>query len=585
METHNLNLARKWRSKNFDQIVGQDLSVRMLKNSLFLNQYFPVYLFAGQKGCGKTSTARVFSAAINCENLTQFQKDPKNTAVPCLACGSCVAMLAGKHPDFIEIDAASNTGVDNVRQIIDSSALLPLMGRKKIYLIDEAHMLSKAAFNAFLKLMEEPPASVIFILATTDTQKIIDTVRSRCFQLYFKPVEDSPLLKHLIAVCTAENIEADESALSLIVKETGGSIRDALNLLEQVRFADTTITKESVYRVLGHLDDARLLTLFEIIMHKSPADFLTFAQQESLESFSAEFLWQRIVDMVRASIWIKNGVAPRSFKDYTAQLQFLTRGKSLKYLSALLELFYTNESLFRKTTAQYAFLEVLLLRICQKNESNSNSSIPAAAAQPASSDSSELVALEEDEDEEEEETQDIDPVYDDENAALWARLVGQIELLHDPLLSSIFKQGTLSAYDPQTVSLTVEFPKQLTFFSDIIESTAIQWQPLFAQILGSSVKLVPQFTKIVEAQTLVTPSIKPAAPVRQVSVAAVAEKPKAYAERKQTYAGSGQRYNRNASLPALNEPKIDVSNSAQWPHINALLAHFPGTVTQIRDLV
>ncbi len=163
--------------------------------------------------------------------------------------------------------------------------------------------------------------------------------------------------------------------------------------------------------------------------------------------------------------------------------------------------------------------------------------------------------------------------------------MAQIELLHDPLLSSIFKQGTLTSYDAQAVSLTVEFPKSLTFFSDIIDSTAIQWQPLFAQILGSSVKLVPQFTKVVQAQPIVTASIKPTTPVKQTSGAVAVEKAKAYPERKNAYAGGAHRSNRGSSLPALNEPKIDVSNTAQWPHINALLAHFPGTVTQIRDLV
>lgn len=579
MEAHNLNLARKWRSKNFDQIIGQDLSVRMLKNSLYLNHYFPVYLFAGQKGCGKTSTARVFSAAINCEQLSQFQKDPKNCSVPCLACNSCIAMMAGKHPDFIEIDAASNTGVDNVRQIIDSSALLPLIGRKKIYLIDEAHMLSKAAFNAFLKLMEEPPSSVLFILATTDTQKIIDTVRSRCFQLYFKPVDESPLLNHLIAVCKAEHIDADEQALSLIIKETAGSIRDALNLLEQVRFSDPRVTKETVHRVLGHLDEARLLHLFEIVLHKGPAQFLAFAQQESLEAFSTEFLWQRITDLIRASIWIKNGVSPRQFADYTAQLQFLTRSKSLKYMTALLELFYSNEPLFRKTTAQYAFFEVLLLRICQKNESNSNSSIPAAAAQPAVSESSELIALEE-EDEDEEETQNIDPSYDDENAALWARLVAQIDVLHDPLLSSIFKQGTLHSYDTQKKEMLVDFPKQLTFFSDIIESTRAQWAPLFEKVIGDAVELVPQFTQVketVEPTITVTPKIAVSEKI-VVPIAKPMEKPK------NQYQAYGQRSARATTI-ILNEPKIDVSNSAQWPQVSMILRHFPGTATQIRELV
>src|ERR1044072_2036577 len=139
------------------------------------------------------------------------------------------------------------------------------MGRKKIYLIDEAHMLSKAAFNAFLKLLEEPPVSVIFILATTDSQKIIDTVRSRCFQLFFRPVQEHILLNHLLYICEQENIPCDTDALVLIAKETGGSIRDALNLLEQVRFAGSKVTKDAVNKVLGRLDEAALLELLSII--------------------------------------------------------------------------------------------------------------------------------------------------------------------------------------------------------------------------------------------------------------------------------------------------------------------------------
>ena len=171
--TQQLNLARKWRSKNFDQIIGQDLTIRALKNSLFLNHLFPVYLFSGQRGCGKTTTARVFTAAINCQNLENFRKEPREFKLPCLECQSCCLMASGKHPDFIEIDAASHTGVDNVRNIIEAAALLPVIGRKRIYLIDEAHMLSKAAFNAFLKILEEPPKSALFILATTDPGKIL----------------------------------------------------------------------------------------------------------------------------------------------------------------------------------------------------------------------------------------------------------------------------------------------------------------------------------------------------------------------------------------------------------------------------
>src|SRR4029079_7469323 len=145
--------------------------------------------------------------------LDAFAQRPQGMTFPCGLCISCEAMKQGKHPDFIEIDAASHTGVDNVRHIIEATSFLPQIGRKKIYLIDEAHMLSKAAFNAFLKILEEPPASVIFILATTDAQKIIDTVKSRCFQLFFTPIDETSLSNHLAAICKAENIQFESSGL------------------------------------------------------------------------------------------------------------------------------------------------------------------------------------------------------------------------------------------------------------------------------------------------------------------------------------------------------------------------------------
>ena len=194
---NNLNLARKWRPENFDQIIGQDIPIRMLKNGLYLKKFFPVYLFAGQRGCGKTTSARVFGAAINCENLELFQKNPKENSLPCLKCNSCQSMLQANHPDFIEIDAASHTGVENVRNILEACSYMPIFGRKKIYLIDEAHMLSKAAFNAFLKILEEPPSSVLFILATTELQKFPQTVLSRCFQIAFKAVDNNSIKKRL----------------------------------------------------------------------------------------------------------------------------------------------------------------------------------------------------------------------------------------------------------------------------------------------------------------------------------------------------------------------------------------------------
>jgi len=311
MSTVILNLSRKWRSQDFDQIVGQDLAVRILKNSLYLGHFFPVYLFAGQRGCGKTSTARIFAAAVNCAALPLFQKDPKKSSIPCLVCDSCVAMRDGNHPDFVEIDAASHTGVDNIRSIIESSSLLPLMGRKRVYLIDEAHMLSKAAFNAALKILEEPPATALFILATTNQHKIIDTVRSRCFQLFFTPIPFNPLKNHLQTICKKEKIAYTDDALDLIVRHTEGSARDALNLLEQVRFASAVVNQESVLSLLGHIGDQQILDLIRLVIQGNPTDLVQLIHSLQIDQSKAEFIWQRMVVLLRALIWFKHGVNPQ----------------------------------------------------------------------------------------------------------------------------------------------------------------------------------------------------------------------------------------------------------------------------------
>ncbi|MBT4595105.1 DNA polymerase III subunit gamma/tau, partial [bacterium] len=221
-----VNLARKLRPLGFDGIIGQDFVMRMLQNSLYKDQLFPVYLFFGQHGCGKTSTARVFAAAMNCKNLEAFRKNPREHKVPCHNCSSCTSFKNENYPDFIEIDAASHTGVENVRQIIEASSYVPVAGAKRVYLIDEAHMLSKAAFNALLKLLEEPPKSAVFLLATTEIQKVPNTVRSRCFQAPFSVPDRDVLIAHLEKISAQEDITVSRRALEVLVAHTGGFIRD-----------------------------------------------------------------------------------------------------------------------------------------------------------------------------------------------------------------------------------------------------------------------------------------------------------------------------------------------------------------------
>ncbi len=574
------NLARKWRSKNFDQIVDQELPVRMLKNSLYLNHYFPVYLLSGQRGCGKTTTARVFAAAVNCEMLEKFQQNPQQVTVPCLTCSSCCAMVSAKHPDFIEIDAASHTGVDNIRQIIDSSSLLPLMGRKKIYLIDEAHMLSKAAFNALLKILEEPPPSVLFILATTDPQRIIETVRSRCFQLFFKSVATAPLLKHLKTICTQESIGCDDDTLELIINEADGSVRDALNLLEQVRFSTPHITKDAVLNILGHLDDERLLYLFELLLYKKPADLLVFLRDINLASFSANFIWNRLIELIRASLWIKYGVQPQYYAKHTETLKCLINKCSVKQLSDLLHLFYTHEDIWLKTAAKHLFLEVLFLQICQKNEGNNNTGAASLPQQPPVIEEEDVEVdedIEEDEDEGDEE--EDDEVED--NGGVWEAFLKQVNELNDPLIYSIFKQGNVIHFDTSSARLDVLFSKEFIFFKEVLEDAGQQWLPLLKKIFGDNVIFNPVFKEIQNSNKQEQESQSSESPVAKKGIMKMANSQKKPAVRTTPTA---RMYKSQRRLHVSKEA-LDVSDSVKWEKTTMILRYFPGVASEVRESI
>lgn len=597
--TINLNLARKWRSKSFDQIIGQTLSVRMLKNSLYLESYFPVYLFSGQRGCGKTTTARVFACAINCERLTDFQKNPRSQSIPCLECFSCQAMLAGKHPDFIEIDAASHTGVDNVRQIVDAASLLPVMGRKKIYLIDEAHMLSKAAFNAFLKILEEPPMSVLFILATTDPQKIIDTVKSRCFQLFFGAVDASYLSEHLINICKTERINYEPAGLSLIIKVTDGSVRDAINLLEQVRFATNSVSKQAVLSVLGHIDDERLLVLFKTALTLNPAQLLQYINTTKLSMYSAEFIWHKLVELGRATLWLKHGVEPDQFGDQISQLKHIARACSFAQLNGLLEVFYTHESLFLKTTAQHSLLEMILLKIAQKNNPDDNSGAPCVPQSiTAIGDADDVPTHEDLENEEDEDSDDEDEDEQEDDVEhksflrLWQHFAIEVENLQDPLLNSVFKQGSFVQYNESTKTLDVEFSKEMSFFKDWLADTHKLWLPILHKVFEQDVIFNPLFnsvakaqpTKLLAAMPVINKEVKPVEhsnPVYNKPAQATDGYTKKQAFVPKQYAlNSAKKYNKIES----RNPLIDVSDANTWKKTNLILRYFPSVVREIKEI-
>ena len=235
-------LYRKWRPQTFDDLIGQEHVVRTLRNALRMGQIHHAYLFAGPRGTGKTTTARLLAKAVNC--LAPVEERP------CNRCEICRAVNEGRLMDLIEIDAASHTGVDNVRDILEKVPFRPSQARYKVYVIDEAHMLSTSAFNALLKTLEEPPEHVIFVLATTEPHRILPTVLSRCQRFEFRRIPVEAIATRLRTICTAEGIEAEEAALELIARAATGSLRDAISLLDQMASAGE-VTVEAVRRTLG----------------------------------------------------------------------------------------------------------------------------------------------------------------------------------------------------------------------------------------------------------------------------------------------------------------------------------------------
>ena len=241
-------LARKWRPKNFSEVVGQSHVLTALENGLKENRLHHAYLFSGTRGVGKTSIARLFAKGLNCVNGI--------TADPCGECENCKAIEAGNFIDLIEIDAASRTKVEDTRELLDNVQYKPVVGRYKVYLIDEVHMLSRHSFNALLKTLEEPPEYVKFLLATTDPQKLPITILSRCMQFHLKALDEPQISAHLNRVLTAENIPFDAPALDKLAKAAQGSIRDSLSLTDQaIAMGNGKVSTDVVNTMLGLLDE------------------------------------------------------------------------------------------------------------------------------------------------------------------------------------------------------------------------------------------------------------------------------------------------------------------------------------------
>lgn len=296
-----LVLARKWRPKRFAELVGQEHVVRALSNALDTGRVHHAFLFTGTRGVGKTTIARIFAKSLNCERGT--------SAEPCGECNACRDIDAGRFIDLLEIDAASNTGVDDVREVIDNAQYMPSRGRVKVYLIDEVHMLSKSAFNALLKTLEEPPGHVKFLLATTDPQKLPVTVLSRCLQFNLKRLEETQIQGQMTKILAAEGIPVEAGAIRHLAKAADGSLRDGLSLLDQaIAYTGACapdegreaapLTEAGVAAMLGTVDRMRVGALLEALAAGDGQRLM--AEIATLADFSPD--WSGVLDAVAEAL-------------------------------------------------------------------------------------------------------------------------------------------------------------------------------------------------------------------------------------------------------------------------------------------
>jgi DNA polymerase-3 subunit gamma/tau len=284
-------LARKWRPKNFSELAGQDHVVRALSNALTQNRLHHAYLFTGTRGVGKTTIARIFAKSLNCALGI--------SATPCGECSACREIDNGRFVDLIELDAASNTQVDNMRELLESALYAPSSGRFKVYIIDEVHMLSKSAFNAMLKTLEEPPEHVKFILATTDPQKIPVTVLSRCLQFNLKQLPPALIAKHLQHVLEQERIPFEAGAMALISRAAQGSMRDALSLLDQaIAFSSKNVEEEVVRTMLGAVDHGYLFDLLAALRERSGVNLLDISDNMAMRSIAFDAALQELATLL-----------------------------------------------------------------------------------------------------------------------------------------------------------------------------------------------------------------------------------------------------------------------------------------------
>ncbi|HEX6796320.1 MAG TPA: DNA polymerase III subunit gamma/tau, partial [Ktedonobacterales bacterium] len=374
------SLYRKWRSQTFSDLIGQEPVVRTLLNAVREGRLAHAYLFCGPRGTGKTSAARLLAKAVNCAN--------PHDGEPCNECLSCREITAGTSPDVIEIDAASNTGVDNIRDLRETVNLLTTGGRYRVIVVDETHMLSTQAFNALLKTLEEPPPHVIFVLATTEAHKVLPTIVSRCQRFDFRRHTIRNIIARLRQVAEGEGLELEPAGAELLARAAQGGMRDALSLLDQaMAFCGTRVDAETVRRMLGLADPGLLRTLLVCVAEGRAADGLHLINELVGDGADLRQLNSQLAEEWRALVLARAGADVAAMMDRTdedaRELAELASRFSLEALTACARVFARNETPARGLPVPQLALELSLLECIAIQANGGAATVAAAQASPA----------------------------------------------------------------------------------------------------------------------------------------------------------------------------------------------------------